>query len=191
MMIPQDVANTIVDPKAYADGRRVDEAFTWLRREAPLAQAQPEGFDPFWVVTRFADIQEVEKQIRAQIALVKSSIRAQYDAARAREIAAGAEASEMEVDSLNLVPEKYRGLDRFEARKLVVADINAAGLAVTVLVVNNRSYRILKQRLYNTQGIAAQTDQYVGMELVNPAIDYCGLARSLGVEACTARHWTK
>jgi benzoylformate decarboxylase len=56
-------------------------------------------------------------------------------------------------------------------------------LAVTVLVVNNRSYRILKQRLYNTQGMAAQTDQYVGMELVNPAIDYCGLARSLGVDA--------
>lgn len=56
-------------------------------------------------------------------------------------------------------------------------------LAITVLVVNNRSYRILKQRLYNTQGIAAQTDLYVGMELVNPAIDYCGLARSLGVDA--------
>lgn len=56
-------------------------------------------------------------------------------------------------------------------------------LAITVLVVNNRSYRILKQRLYNTQGNAAQTDNFVGMELVNPAIDYCGLARSLGVDA--------
>ena len=53
---------------------------------------------------------------------------------RAREIAAGAPTTEAEVDSLNLVPEKYRGLDRFEARKQVVADINAAGLAVTVLV---------------------------------------------------------
>ncbi len=54
--------------------------------------------------------------------------------ARAREIAAGSATTEAEVDSLNLVPEKYRGLDRFEARKAVVADINAAGLAVTVLV---------------------------------------------------------
>jgi valyl-tRNA synthetase len=53
---------------------------------------------------------------------------------RAREIAAGAETTEAEVDSLNLVPEKYRGLDRFEARKQVVADITAQGLAVTVLV---------------------------------------------------------
>ncbi|MFN7224068.1 MAG: valine--tRNA ligase [Paracoccaceae bacterium] len=53
---------------------------------------------------------------------------------RAREIAAGSPATETEVDSLNLVPEKYRGLDRFEARKQVIADINAIGLAVTTLV---------------------------------------------------------
>lgn len=62
MTIPQDLANTIVDPKAYADGDRVDEAFSWLRREAPLAQAQPKGYDPFWVVTRHADILEVERK---------------------------------------------------------------------------------------------------------------------------------
>jgi valyl-tRNA synthetase len=53
---------------------------------------------------------------------------------RAREIASGSPTTETEVDSLNLVPEKYRGLDRFEARKQVVADINAIGLAVTTLV---------------------------------------------------------
>ena len=61
-MIPQDVAQTIIDPKAYADGKRVDEAFAWLRREAPLDIAQPEGFYPFWVVTRHADILEIERQ---------------------------------------------------------------------------------------------------------------------------------
>jgi len=60
--IPDDIARTIIDPFAYADGDRVDEAFTWLRREAPLAQARIEGFDPFWVVTRHADIKEVERQ---------------------------------------------------------------------------------------------------------------------------------
>lgn len=61
-MIPQDIAQTIVDPKAYADGKRVDDAFAFLRREMPLAQAQPENFDPFWVVTKHADILEVERQ---------------------------------------------------------------------------------------------------------------------------------
>jgi len=56
------VANAIVDPEAYADGNRLDEAFSWLRREAPLALVQPESHNPFWVVTRFADIQAVERQ---------------------------------------------------------------------------------------------------------------------------------
>jgi cytochrome P450 len=59
--IAKELANTIVDPKAYADGRRIDECFSTLRREAPLAVAQPDGFDPFWVVTRHADIQTVER----------------------------------------------------------------------------------------------------------------------------------
>ncbi len=52
--------------------------------------------------------------------------------ARARAIAAGEPAGEAEVDALNLVPEKYRGMDRFEARKAVVEDITAAGLAVMI-----------------------------------------------------------
>ncbi len=53
---------------------------------------------------------------------------------RAREIATGSAADENEVDSLNLVPEKYRGLDRFDARKAVIADINALGLCVSTLM---------------------------------------------------------
>ena len=57
-----DIASTIVDPRAYAAGKPVDEAFAQLRRESPLDVAQPEGFDPFWVVTRHADILEVERQ---------------------------------------------------------------------------------------------------------------------------------
>ncbi|HTZ69918.1 MAG TPA: cytochrome P450 [Acetobacteraceae bacterium] len=61
-MIPADIAFTLIDPNAYADGKRVDDAFGWLRREMPLAIAQPEKFDPFWVVTRHADILEVERQ---------------------------------------------------------------------------------------------------------------------------------
>ena len=62
MTISTDIANTIIDPKAYADGDPIDQAFAQLRREAPLEVAQPDGFDPFWVVTRHADILEVERQ---------------------------------------------------------------------------------------------------------------------------------
>jgi cytochrome P450 len=62
MPISQDLANTIVDPRAYADGARIDAAFAELRRTAPLDVAEPDGCQPFWVVTRFADILEVERQ---------------------------------------------------------------------------------------------------------------------------------
>jgi valyl-tRNA synthetase len=41
--------------------------------------------------------------------------------------------TEAEVDAINLVPDDLRGLDRYEARKRVVDQINAEGLAVTYL----------------------------------------------------------
>ncbi|WP_394730861.1 valine--tRNA ligase [Altererythrobacter sp. GH1-8] len=53
-------------------------------------------------------------------------------AKRAMEIARGAEADAAEIDTLNLVPDEYRGLDRYEARKKVVADIDAEGLMIMV-----------------------------------------------------------
>jgi valyl-tRNA synthetase len=53
-------------------------------------------------------------------------------AARAREIAAGAAFTEAEIDTLNLVPDELRGLDRLIARKRVVAQITDEGLAVMV-----------------------------------------------------------
>ncbi|KUR70595.1 valine--tRNA ligase [Novosphingobium fuchskuhlense] len=53
-------------------------------------------------------------------------------AERAKAIAAGGGATMAEIDALNLVPEAYRGLDRYEARKRVVADIDADGLMIKV-----------------------------------------------------------
>lgn len=53
------------------------------------------------------------------------------EAATAQAIANGEqEFTEASIAAMNLVPEEYRGLDRFEARKRVVADITAEGLAV-------------------------------------------------------------
>jgi valyl-tRNA synthetase len=53
-------------------------------------------------------------------------------AARAQEIAEGAAFTPEEIDTLNLIPDHLRGLDRFEARKRVVEEITAEGLAVMV-----------------------------------------------------------
>ncbi|PLP60948.1 valine--tRNA ligase [Mesorhizobium loti] len=53
-------------------------------------------------------------------------------AAQALEIArSGNVPNEAEVDAINLVPDEYRGLDRYTARKLIVEAITAEGLAVT------------------------------------------------------------
>ncbi|MDV7142783.1 valine--tRNA ligase [Tropicimonas sp. TH_r6] len=51
-------------------------------------------------------------------------------AVRAMEIAEGDDFTGSEVDTLNLVPDDLRGLDRFDARKKVVAQITEEGLAV-------------------------------------------------------------
>jgi cytochrome P450 len=59
--IPVDIAATLVDPRAYAD-QRLHEAYRWLRANNPLGIARPEGFDPFWVVTRHAQILAVSRQ---------------------------------------------------------------------------------------------------------------------------------
>jgi benzoylformate decarboxylase len=60
-------------------------------------------------------------------------------------------------------------------------------ISVIWIILNNLSYRILKQRLVAMRGLAEQADTFVGMELTDPAIDFIGLARSLGIEAKRAR----
>ncbi|MEL7471396.1 MAG: class I tRNA ligase family protein, partial [Pseudomonadota bacterium] len=54
------------------------------------------------------------------------------EAAKAQAIIDGAEMTANEIDAINLVPDAYRGLDRYEARARVIADITAEGLAVMV-----------------------------------------------------------
>lgn len=59
--VPADIAETLVDPRAYAD-HRLHDAYRWLRDNNPLGVARPERFDPFWVVTKHAHIQAVSRQ---------------------------------------------------------------------------------------------------------------------------------
>ncbi|MDE2583059.1 MAG: hypothetical protein KGL52_15600, partial [Rhodospirillales bacterium] len=60
-------------------------------------------------------------------------------------------------------------------------------LQVVFVIINNSSYRILKQRTNAMQGFAHQTDRYVGMDLDNPAVDFVTVARGLGLAAHRAR----
>jgi benzoylformate decarboxylase len=52
-------------------------------------------------------------------------------------------------------------------------------LPLTVVIVNNGGYRIIKQRLLSFHG----DDNFVGMDFVDPAVDFAGMARALGLEA--------
>jgi benzoylformate decarboxylase len=54
-------------------------------------------------------------------------------------------------------------------------------IPVVYVIFNNASYRILKERTLALKGFAAADDRYVAMDLVDPALDYVGLARAQGV----------
>jgi benzoylformate decarboxylase len=52
-------------------------------------------------------------------------------------------------------------------------------LPLSVVIVNNGGYRIIKQRLLSFHG----DDNYIGMDFADPPVDFAGLARALGCEA--------
>jgi cytochrome P450 len=59
--IPAETARILTDPKAYADGR-IYEAYRWLRAHEPLGVAKSDGYDPFWVVAKHADLMEASRR---------------------------------------------------------------------------------------------------------------------------------
>lgn len=52
-------------------------------------------------------------------------------------------------------------------------------LPITYVIINNRSYRIIKERLLAMRG----TDAFVAMDMNDPAIDFVGVAKGLGMDA--------
>jgi benzoylformate decarboxylase len=52
-------------------------------------------------------------------------------------------------------------------------------LPLTFIIVNNGGYRIIKQRLLAFHG----DDNYIGMDFIDPPVDFTGMAKSLGLES--------
>lgn len=52
-------------------------------------------------------------------------------------------------------------------------------LPITYLIINNRGYRIIKERLVALRG----SEKFVGMDLREPDVDFVSLARGLGMSA--------
>ena len=56
-------------------------------------------------------------------------------------------------------------------------------LPITYIICNNRSYRILKERLLAFKGMAATNQLFTGMDFRDPPIDFVALAQSMGVRS--------
>ena len=59
-------------------------------------------------------------------------------------------------------------------------------LNIVFVILNNSSYRILKQRTNAMKGLAAQTDTYVAMDLTEPRVDFLSVAKGMGMTAYKA-----
>lgn len=58
----QWIDNAVVSGTTYADEKTYHALFSRLRRHDPVHWSEPEGVRPFWVVAKYADIMEVERQ---------------------------------------------------------------------------------------------------------------------------------
>lgn len=56
------IADGIVSARTYADPKAMDALFTRLRADDPVHRVEHPDYRPFWAVTKFADIQEIERQ---------------------------------------------------------------------------------------------------------------------------------
>lgn len=56
----EEAGFVFVDPAAYADEERFEAATALLRREDPVHWVEGPGFNPFWAITKHADIFEIE-----------------------------------------------------------------------------------------------------------------------------------
>ena len=57
--IPERLARLITSPKAYARQRSLLAGLRWLRANLPFGRVESTDFDPFWVVTRHADVSDI------------------------------------------------------------------------------------------------------------------------------------
>ena len=59
-------------------------------------------------------------------------------------------------------------------------------IPVIWLICNNAQYMILKRRLHAYGGAAAKADTYLGLDIMDPEVDFLALARAMGVHGVRA-----
>ena len=59
--IMDDAARVLADPKSYADDAKLHAALRHLRANAPVSWVDVPDYEPFWAITKHADIMEIER----------------------------------------------------------------------------------------------------------------------------------
>ncbi|NVH77970.1 cytochrome P450 [Paraburkholderia sp. JPY432] len=59
--LPKDIANRLVDPQSYTNLDRLHEIYAWARANNPVGRAMADAHDPFWVVTKHADVSMISR----------------------------------------------------------------------------------------------------------------------------------
>ncbi|PYE12330.1 cytochrome P450 [Williamsia limnetica] len=61
-ILPESIARQVVLPEGHSDDDKLFEAYRWLRENNPLGLAVVDGYDPVYLVSKHADIMEIERQ---------------------------------------------------------------------------------------------------------------------------------
>jgi benzoylformate decarboxylase len=59
-------------------------------------------------------------------------------------------------------------------------------LPVVWIICNNAQYMILKRRLHAYGGAAAKAEKYIGLDMMDPEVDFLALGRAMGVHGVRA-----
>jgi cytochrome P450 len=60
--LPDELARAVADPKAYADLEALHQQLRIIRRDHAFARAELPDYAPFWVASKFDDIQAIARQ---------------------------------------------------------------------------------------------------------------------------------
>ncbi|VFB19994.1 cytochrome P450 [Pseudomonas fragi] len=63
-LIPDAIATAAIASHSYTDDKIVYPAFAWLRDNMPMGKACLPGYDPFWVVSRHADVMAISRDAK-------------------------------------------------------------------------------------------------------------------------------
>lgn len=62
LKIPVELVAPVFNPATFGQRGAVHEIFTRLRRDYPLSIAEVPGYDPHWIVTKYADLREITRR---------------------------------------------------------------------------------------------------------------------------------